>query len=83
MGKIPDAKGLGRMLNGFRELVKGTKKITFVGSLGFCKPFAIFLSYPVREIELAFVPSLNKEKACNIISTEMDWNLIRALLMQM
>jgi hypothetical protein len=38
MEKIQDVKGLGGMLNGFRELVKDEKKITFVGSPGFLRP---------------------------------------------
>jgi hypothetical protein len=70
MEKIQDVKGLGGMLNGFRDLVKDEKKITFVGSPGFCTPFALFLGYPVRDKELAFVAGLEKEKARKIISTE-------------
>jgi hypothetical protein len=75
MEKISDAKGLGGMLNGFRELVKDDQKITFVGSPGFCTPFALFLGYPVREKEMAFVPGLNREKARKIISTEYGLEL--------
>jgi hypothetical protein len=75
MEKVQDVKGLGGMLNGFRELVKDEKKITFVGSPGFCTPFALFLGYPVRDKELAFVPGLNKEKARKIISTEYGLEL--------
>ncbi len=75
MEKVQDVKGLGGMLNGFRDLVKDEKKITFVGSPGFCTPFALFLGYPVRDKELAFVPSLNKEKARKIISTEYGLEL--------
>jgi hypothetical protein len=48
MEKIQDIKGLGGMLNGFRDLVKDDEKIIFVGSPGFCTPFALFLGYPVR-----------------------------------
>ena len=75
MEKVQDVKGLGGMLNGFRELVKYEKKITFVGSPGFCTPFALFLGYPVRDKELAFVPGLKKEKARSIISTEYGLEL--------
>jgi hypothetical protein len=75
MEKIQDVKGLGGMLNGFRELVKDEKKITFIGSPGFCTPFALFLGYPVREKELAFMPGLNKEKARKIITTEYGLEL--------
>ena len=75
MEKLQDAKGLGGMLNGFRDLVKDDQKIMFVGSPGFCTPFALFLGYPVREKELAFVPGLDKEKARKIVSTEYGMEL--------
>ena len=75
MEKVQDVKGLGGMLNDFRDLVKDEKKITFVGSPGFCTPFALFLGYPVREKELAFVPGLNKEKARKIVPTEYGLEL--------
>ncbi|MDD1757797.1 MAG: DUF2124 domain-containing protein, partial [Methanotrichaceae archaeon] len=39
MEKVQDVSGLGGMLNGFKDLVKDEKKITFVGSPGFCTPF--------------------------------------------
>jgi hypothetical protein len=75
METAQDVKGLGGMLNGFRDLVKDDKKITFVGSPGFCTPFALFLGYPVRDKELAFIPGLNKEKVRKIISTEYGLEL--------
>jgi hypothetical protein len=75
MEKVQDVKGLGGMLNGFRDLVKDDKKITFVGSPGFCTPFALFMGYPVREKELAFVPGLKKDLARKIISTEYGLEL--------
>lgn len=75
MKKVQDVKGLGGMLNGFRDLVKEDQKITFVGSPGFCTPFALFLGYPVREKQIAFVPKLNAEKARMIITTEYGMEL--------
>lgn len=68
-------KGLGGMLNGFRDLVKDDKRIVFVGSPGFCTPFALFLGYPVREKELAFVPGLEEKKARRIFATEYGMEL--------
>jgi hypothetical protein len=47
----------------------------FVGSPGFCTPFALFLGYPVREKELAFVPGLKKDLARKIISTDFGLEL--------
>ena len=62
MKKMTDIKGLGGMLNGFRDLVKDDESITFVGTPGFCTPFAEFLAFPIRDKKLAFVPNLNIEK---------------------
>ncbi|MDD1752549.1 MAG: DUF2124 domain-containing protein [Methanotrichaceae archaeon] len=33
------------MLNAFKDLLKGAHKITFLGSQGFCTPFALFLGF--------------------------------------
>jgi hypothetical protein len=75
MEKIQEAKGLGGMLNSFRDLVANDHKITFVGSPGFCTPFALFLGYPVRDKELAFVPGLDYKKARRINATEYGLEL--------
>jgi len=79
MEKLQDVKGLGGMLNGFRDLVKDDEKIAFVGSPGFCTPFALFLGYPVREKELAFVPGLAREKTRQIVATEYGMELGEAV----
>jgi hypothetical protein len=75
MEKIQEVKGLGGMLNGFRDLVKDDQKIIFVGSPGFCTPFALFLGYPVREKEMAFIPGLDSEKARKLVATESGMEL--------
>jgi hypothetical protein len=75
MEKVQDIKGLGGMLNGFKDMVKDDSKITFIGSPGFCTPFALFLGYPVRDKELAFVPGLKPEKARAIVSTDYGLEL--------
>ena len=78
MEKMQDVKGLGGMLNGFRDLVKDDKKIVFIGSPGFCTPFALFLGYPVREKSLAFMPGLSMDKARSIVATEYGMELAGA-----
>ncbi len=78
MEKIQDVTGLGGMLNGFRDLVKDDKKIVFIGSPGFCTPFALFLSYPVREKSLAFMPGLQLDKARSMVATEYGMELAGA-----
>jgi len=75
MEKIQDVKGLGGMLNSFRDLVKDDQKITFIGSPGFCTPFALFLGYPIREKQLAFVPGLRSDRARKIVSSEYGMEL--------
>jgi hypothetical protein len=59
---------LGGILNPFRKLVKDSKKITFVGSAGFCLPFAELLSYVIakEKKDIVFVPNLDYEKAKKI-----------------
>lgn len=78
MEKMQDVKGLGGMLNGFRDLVKDDKKIVFIGSPGFCTPFALFLGYPVREKSLAFMPGLQMDKARSMAATEYGMELAGA-----
>ncbi len=75
MDKVQDVKGLGGMLNGFRDLVSNDQKITFIGSPGFCTPFALFLGYPVKDKQLAFMPGLQRDKARSIIPTEYGLEL--------
>ncbi|MEM2097737.1 MAG: DUF2124 domain-containing protein [Methanothrix sp.] len=75
MEKVQDVKGLGGMLNGFRDMVKEYESITFIGSPGFCTPFALFLGYPVREKRLAFVPGLSADRARSLIATEYGMEL--------
>ena len=75
MEKISDIKGLGGMLNGFRDIVKDDRSITFVGTPGFCTPFATFLGFPIRDKKLTFVPNLEIEKARTLVSTEYGMEL--------
>lgn len=78
MKKITDVKGLGGMLNGFRDLVKDDQSITFIGTPGFCTPFATFLGYPVRDKKLTFVPNLRLEKTRELVATEHGMELGKA-----
>ncbi len=75
MEKIQDVNGLGGMLNGFRDLVKDEERIAFIGSPGFCTPFALFLGYPVREKEQVFIPGLQMDKARSMVATDYGMEL--------
>jgi hypothetical protein len=63
---INTSQGVGGILNSFRGLVDGAEKITFVGTPGFCTPFAELLGFVVRDRELAFISSQDFEKARSI-----------------
>jgi hypothetical protein len=63
---ISTSQGVGGILNSFRGLVEGAKKITFVGTPGFCTPFAELLGFVVRDRELAFISSQDFERARSI-----------------
>ena len=44
MEVLNSSKGLGGQLADFRKLVEGSKKISFIGTPGFCTPFAELMS---------------------------------------
>ena len=62
---------LGGILNPFRKLVKDSKKITFIGSPGFCLPFAGLMAYVIvkEKKDLVFVPNLDYKRARKIVAT--------------
>jgi len=66
---INTSQGVGGILNSFRSLVEGVEKITFVGTPGFCTPFAELLGFVVRDRKLVFIPNLDFEKARSISMT--------------
>lgn len=63
------SKGVGGILNSFKSLIEGSEKITFVGTPGFCTPFAELLGFVARDRKLAFVPNLDIDKARSIVMT--------------
>lgn len=75
MQVINTGQGVGGMLNSFRSLVGNAEKITFIGTPGFCTPFAELVGFPVRNKKLAFVPNLNFEGAREICMTKEGMQL--------
>jgi len=69
MSIINTSQGVGGILNNFRDLADGAEKITFVGTPGFCTPFAELLSFVVRDRKLAFIPGLDFDNARSIHMT--------------
>lgn len=66
---INTSKGVGGILNSFKSLMDGVDKITFVGTPGFCTPFAELLGFVVRDKKLVFIPNLDFDKARSISMT--------------
>jgi hypothetical protein len=72
---INTSQGVGGILNSFKELVGTADKITFVGTPGFCTPFAELLGFVVRDRKLIFIPNLDFEKARSISMTSEGMQL--------
>ena len=77
MKEISTSSGLGGILNAFRDITKESKRITFVGTPGFCTPFAELIAYPIRDAgkEMAFVANLGFEDAKRIVFTSHGMQL--------
>jgi hypothetical protein len=71
MEVINNANGIGGLLTSFRGLVKDSKRIMFIGTTGFCTPFAELMAYVVRDapIEVGFIPDIRHHEAKSIVST--------------
>lgn len=75
MQVINTGQGVGGILNGFRALVEDAEKITFVGTPGFCTPFAELIGFVVRNKQLAFIPNLDFESAKTLSMTKQGMQL--------
>jgi hypothetical protein len=77
MKQIEKSEGIGGLLNEFRKLVRGRKKITFIGCPGWCNPFAELLGYVMRDAgkEMVFIPNLKKDLAAKVEMTEYGMQL--------
>ncbi|CAD7773377.1 putative protein MTH_862 [Candidatus Methanoperedenaceae archaeon GB37] len=79
MRSVSKQPALAGMMIPFRELVKDSKRIVFVGSIGFCTPFAELLAYALRDSgkEMVFVAGLDLEHAREIVPTPQGMQLGR------
>lgn len=66
---INTSQGIGGILNSFKCLMDGVEKITFVGTPGFCTPFAELMGFVARDKKLIFIPNMDFEKARSISMT--------------
>jgi hypothetical protein len=77
MKTINTSQGIGGQLTEFRKLVDKSEKITFVGTAGFCTPFAELMAFVLRKTDkqMAFIPDLKFEEAKSIVSTSHGMQL--------
>ncbi|HIE31775.1 MAG TPA: DUF2124 domain-containing protein [Methanosarcinales archaeon] len=77
MKEISTSSGLGGILNAFRDITKKSERITFVGTPGFCTPFAELLAFPIRkdDKELIYIANLDFDGAKKIVHTSHGMQL--------
>ncbi|SFM32543.1 DUF2124 domain-containing protein [Methanolobus profundi] len=66
---ISTSKGIGGQLTEFRKLVNDSQSITFIGTVGFCTPFAELMAFVLRgtDKKLVFLPDLRSDEARMIV----------------
>lgn len=74
---INTSKGIGGQLTEFRKLVNDSKRITFIGTVGFCTPFAELMAFVLRGSgkETVFLPDLRSHEARLIVSSSLGMQL--------
>ncbi len=74
---ISTSKGIGGQLTEFRKLVTDSRKITFIGTVGFCTPFAELMAFVLRgtDKEMVFLPDLRSDDARLIVPSSHGMQL--------
>lgn len=74
---IETSEGVGGLLRGVTKATRDSTKIMFIGTPGFCTPFAELVSYALRKNpkELGFIANDNVEDAKAIVSTQLGMQL--------
>lgn len=77
MKTLNNSKGIGGLLTGFRQLVGESNKITFIGTPGFCSPFAQLMAYVLRgtDKKITFIPNLEFDSARSVVPTSHGMQL--------
>lgn len=78
---INTSEGINGQLTTFRGLVKDSKSIAFIGSAGFCTPFAELMAYVVREkiMDMKFIPGIRLADTRSVIATPLGMQLGEAV----
>ncbi|TQD24414.1 DUF2124 domain-containing protein [Methanolobus vulcani] len=74
---ISTSKGIGGQLTEFRKLVSDSKKVTFIGTVGFCTPFAELMAFVLRgsDKETVFLPDLRADEARSMVFSSYGMQL--------
>jgi len=77
LNTVETSEGIGGMLRGIAEVTRDSKKVVFIGTAGFCTPFAELGAYALRKnsAEIGFIVNDNIEGAKAIIPTEYGMQL--------
>jgi hypothetical protein len=75
MKTINVSEGIGGLLNDFRKICKDSQKITFIGTPGFCTPFAELLAFVIRDTQSAFMPNISVNETKALITTPQGMQL--------
>ncbi|MBP2029679.1 hypothetical protein J2755_000599 [Methanohalophilus levihalophilus] len=81
MNVIETSEGLGGMLRGLAEVTRDSKKVIFVGTAGFCTPFAELAAYAMRKnpAELGFIVKDDVDGAKAIIPTDYGMQIGKSI----
>ena len=74
---LEKSEGIGALLKSFASLGRESQKVIFIGTPGFCTPFAEIAAYSLRKSskQMGFVANTDIEKAKQLIPTDMGMQL--------
>lgn len=74
---LEKSEGIGALLKSFASLTRESQKIIFIGTPGFCTPFAEIAAYSLRKSskQMGFVGNTDIKKAKQLIPTDMGMQL--------
>lgn len=77
MNLTSTSKGIGGQITAFKELVKESRSIAFIGSPGFCTPFAELLAYGLRGSgkKMVFISNTNFGSARSLVALPQGMQL--------
>jgi hypothetical protein len=74
---LEKSEGIGALLKSFASLGRESQKVIFIGTPGFCTPFAEIAAYSLRKSsrQMGFICNTDIENAKQLIPTDMGMQL--------